>query len=51
MNFWAILGLIYGKKQEINGFGLNFMVFGGKITVLYQFFLENVIMPNKHPWE
>jgi len=31
-----------GKNQKIIGFGLNIMVFGGKITDFYQFFLENV---------
>jgi len=31
-----------GKNQKIIRFGLNFMFFGGKITVFYQFFHENV---------
>ena len=36
INFWTMLGLIYGeKKPKIIGFGLNFMIFGGKITVFY----------------
>ena len=36
-NFWTILGLIYKIEQKIIGFCLNFMVFGGKNTVIYQF--------------
>ena len=41
-----ILGLIYGKRQKVIGFGLNFMFFWGKLQFFYQFFLENVnILP------
>ena len=29
-------------RQKIIGFCINFIVFGGKITSFYQFFLENV---------
>ena len=30
------------KKQKNIGFGLNFIGFGGKTTVFYKFFLENL---------